>query len=85
MDAVFNPHPIKPGFNVGIGNYTVDPTSPNFNKPCALYKIFVTKTVPSLYRPNPTGDLLNALKDNLGYFYMPMKQAGCTQEFPYGQ
>jgi hypothetical protein len=81
---VFAPHPIQPGTNNGVGNYTLDPTSANFNQSCTLYQNFVNRTVRSLY-PNPTGVLLKALKANLDYFYIPMKQSGCTQEFPYGQ
>jgi unspecific peroxygenase len=82
IDRVFTPHPIQPGANNGVGNYTLDPTSANFNQSCTLYTNFVNRTVRSLY-PNPTGVLLNAVNANLDYFYGPMK-SGCKQIFLYG-
>jgi hypothetical protein len=84
INAVFSAHPIEPGRNEGVGNYVLDPTSADFSDFCLLYTNFVNQTVRSLY-PNPKGPLLNALKQNLDFFFGPLKDQGCTQIFPYGK
>lgn len=83
IERVFNPHPIMPGKNEGVGNYVLDPTSANFSQFCLLYTNFVNDTVRSLY-PSPKGVLLKALNANLDYFYSPLQGSGCSQVFPYG-
>jgi unspecific peroxygenase len=83
ISSVYARHPIQPGKNNGVGNYTLDPTSANFTQFCKLYTNFVNGTVLSLY-PRPTGVLLKALNTNLDYFYSPLNQS-CPQVFPYDQ
>ena len=83
---VYTAHPVQPGKNQGrVNNYVFDPTSGNFNSSgCLSYNNFVNQTVPSLY-PNPTGALRDALNVNLNNFYIPLKDSGCPQLFPFGQ
>lgn len=84
VNAIFSKHPIKPGKNNGVGNYVLDPTSPDLNDTCGLYVDFVNNTVRPLY-PNPKGVLLKALQTNLDYLYQAFRGSGCLQIFPYGQ
>ena len=83
---VFNAHPISPGRNQGgVNNYVVDPTSANLTSSgCLGYRNFVTQIVQPLY-PNPTGALRDALNINLDNFYIPLKDTGCEQVFPFGK
>lgn len=84
IDTVASAHPMKPGANAGqINSYTLDPSSADFTKFCLLYTNFVNETVRSLY-PNPEGDLRDALKMNLKFFYSGLGDSGCNQIFPYG-
>lgn len=53
-------------------------------QPCGIYTKHANVTVPSLY-PNPTGDLLTALKAALETFYVSDVLVNCTQLYPYGQ
>ena len=85
VGAVFSAHPIQPGKNQGgVNNYVVDPTSANFTSGCLAYYNFVNQIVGSLY-PSPTGALRDALNINLDNFYIPLKDLGCPQAFPFGQ
>ncbi|KIJ34055.1 hypothetical protein M422DRAFT_263846 [Sphaerobolus stellatus SS14] len=85
IGQVFLPHPIEPGSNQGaVNTYEVNPNSADFTNFCKLYTDFVNNTVKGLY-PNPTGDLLNALNANLGFFFQPLAGQGCAQVFPFGQ
>jgi unspecific peroxygenase len=84
MRILFNVHPIKPGRNEGGGSYVPDPNSATLGDTCLLYTNFVNQTVRSLY-PEPTGDLLHALNDNLDNFYGPLKESDCSQIFPFGK
>ncbi|EKM76332.1 hypothetical protein AGABI1DRAFT_78772 [Agaricus bisporus var. burnettii JB137-S8] len=78
-------HPIEPGTNVnGVNTYTPDPTSGTLPDKCTLYENHVNRTVRSLY-PNPTGNLLVALKANMHYFYTSVQPKGCKEIFPYGR
>jgi hypothetical protein len=78
-------HPIEPGNNVnGVNTYTPDLTSGKLADKCTLYENHVNRTVRSLY-PNPTGDMLGALKINMHYFYTSVQGKGCKEIFPYGQ
>ncbi|EKM83225.1 hypothetical protein AGABI1DRAFT_118546 [Agaricus bisporus var. burnettii JB137-S8] len=78
-------HPIEPGSNInGVNTYTPDPTSGKLADKCTLYENHVNRTVRSLY-PDPTGDLLDALKINMHYFYTSVQHRGCKEIFPYGQ
>ena len=86
VDIVFGAHPFQPGGNQGgINNYVVDPTSANLNTSgCVAYHNFVNQKVLPLY-PSPTGALRDALNINLDNFYIPHKDTGCPQIFPFGQ
>ena len=86
VEAVFSAHPIQPGKNQGgVNNYVFDPTSANLTSSgCLSYYDFVNQTVRSLY-PNPTGNLRDALNINLDNLYIPHKDTGCPQIFPFGQ
>ncbi|KJA24696.1 hypothetical protein HYPSUDRAFT_161601 [Hypholoma sublateritium FD-334 SS-4] len=76
---IFTPHPIEPGTNNGtLNSYTLDPNSADFSDFCKLYTDFVNVTVRGLY-PNATGPLLNALNQNLDFFFGPLGDQGCTQ------
>ena len=82
MQKVFQAHPIQPGRNQGVGNYVVDPSSPNLSETCLLYTKLVNVTLRSLY-PNPTGALRTALNVNLDYLFSGLRN--CTQVFPFGR
>ena len=86
IGTVFSAHPIQPGKNQGgVNNFVFDPTSANLTSSgCLGYTNFVNQIVRPLY-PNPTGDLRDALNINLDNFYIPLKDTGCTQIFPFGQ
>ena len=86
IETVFSAHPIEPGKNQGgVNNYVLDPTSASLNSSgCLSYDKFVNEIVLSLY-PNPTGALRDALNINLDNFYIPHKDSGCPQIFPFGQ
>lgn len=81
---LFAAHPVMPGENHGVNNYTLVPTSADFSTFCKLYEDFANVTVRSLY-PNPKGVLLRALNQNLDFFYSGIVEPGCAQIFPYGQ
>jgi len=77
-------HPIGPGSNVGrVNNYVLDPSSANLDQFCLMYGNFVNQTVKGLY-PKPTGVLLKALNQNLGFFHGGIG-GDCPQVFPYGK
>lgn len=86
LDFLASAHPIEPGYNVGAGNYTLDPQDPGLTSGiCYLYTKHVNVTVRSLY-PNPTGVLRKALKENLVTFYNAIETTdSCEQVFPYGK
>ena len=76
---IFTPHPIEPGTNTGtLNSFTLDPNSADFTDFCKLYTDFVNITVRGLY-PDATGALLDALNENLGFFFGPLSTRGCTQ------
>lgn len=79
IGKIFSKHPIEPGANNGtLNSYTLDPNSADFSDFCKLYTDFVNITVRGLY-PNATGTLLQALNQNLDFFFSPLQSHGCTQ------
>lgn len=70
--------------NDGSRFFFIDPDRFHIVQFCLLYTNFVNTTVRSLY-PNPKGALRDALNANLNNFFQPMREANCTQIFPYGQ
>lgn len=79
IQQVFLKHPIAPGGNTGtVNSYTPNPNSADFTQFCKLYTDFVNITVRGLY-PTATGDLLDALNTNLGFFFGPLESLGCAQ------
>jgi hypothetical protein len=78
-------HSVEPGTNVsGVNTYTPSLTSATVIDKCKIYEDHVNRTVQSLY-PNPTGDLLDALKVNIRYFFTAVEGKGCKEITPYGQ
>lgn len=76
-------HPVEPGRNVaGVNTYTVDVSTRSLPDKCSQYEGHVNYTSRALY-PNPTGDLLDALRANVHYFYTSVQAVGCA-EIPYG-
>jgi unspecific peroxygenase len=79
---------ICPGHNVaGVSTYECDGSSPeNDIKYCELYYNFVNKIVVKLY-PNPTTDLVAALRTNLHYLWesLGLLETPCLELFPYGK
>jgi len=68
---------ITPGYNNGkVNSFIAQPLTASFDT-CHAYEAFVELVV-QLY-PNTTGDLLNALKTNLHYFYEGFTAANCTE------
>jgi hypothetical protein len=84
--ALIADYPIQVGSNVnGVNTYTPDLSTPQVvDDVCTQYMYQSNHTVRSLY-PHPTGPLLEALKINLGYLFLGVKDKGCTQIFPYGK
>ncbi|KAF7777913.1 hypothetical protein Agabi119p4_3985 [Agaricus bisporus var. burnettii] len=78
-------HPIEPGANIaGVNTYTVDRNAPRLDDKCGIFEYHVNHTLRTLY-PNPTGNLLDAIRANIHYFYTAMEARGCTEIFPYGR
>lgn len=79
VEVIFEAHPVLPGANNGtINSYTVDPNSANLSNGCKAYTDFVDVIVRGLY-PNATGPLLQALNQNLDFFFGAISTSGCTQ------
>jgi len=83
IDVVQGPFPFPPGWNEGVGNFIIQENFPGGSL-CDIYQTFINETVLQLY-PDPEGALLDALKENMQSFYLPMVDQNCTQLFPYGQ
>ncbi|EKM77086.1 hypothetical protein AGABI1DRAFT_115479 [Agaricus bisporus var. burnettii JB137-S8] len=84
-EVVLAAHPIEPGGNInGVNTYTVDPNSPRLPDKCSIYEHHVNYTLRTLY-PNPTGNLLDAIRANVHYFYTSVQERGCTEIYPYGR
>jgi len=87
LGDIFTLAPTFPGRNQGVGNFVLDPTSPDFSTPdvlCQLYLEFANGTVPKLY-PDPTPALRKALNINLDNFFEVVSGGGCTKVFPFGK
>ncbi|EKM83297.1 hypothetical protein AGABI1DRAFT_111729 [Agaricus bisporus var. burnettii JB137-S8] len=78
-------HPLEPGANVaGVNTYTVDRNAPRLDDKCGIFEYHVNTTLRTLY-PNPRGNLLDAIRANIHYFYTSVQARGCTEIFPYGR
>ncbi|XP_006458748.1 hypothetical protein AGABI2DRAFT_190943 [Agaricus bisporus var. bisporus H97] len=83
--VVLSIHPIEPGANIaGVNTYTVDRNAPKLDDKCGIFEYHVNTTLRTLY-PNPTGDLLDAIRANVHYFYTSVQARGCSEIFPYGR
>lgn len=83
--VVLTAHPVEPGRNVnGVNTYTVDASTGTLPDKCSTYEGHVNYTLRALY-PNPTGDLLDAIRANVHYFYTSVQAAGCAEIFPFGK
>ncbi len=83
VGAIFAAHPVPPGANNGtVNSYTVDPNSANLSDACKAYTDFVNIVVRGLY-PDATGPLLQALNQNLDFFFGAISTSGCTQVSPF--
>ncbi|KAF7760371.1 hypothetical protein Agabi119p4_11047 [Agaricus bisporus var. burnettii] len=76
-------HPLEPGTNIaGVNTYTVDRNAPRLDDKCSIFEYHVNHTLRMLY-PNPTGNLLDAIRANIHYFYTSVQARGCSEIFPY--
>ncbi|XP_006456261.1 hypothetical protein AGABI2DRAFT_122173 [Agaricus bisporus var. bisporus H97] len=78
-------HPLEPGANIaGVNTYTVDRNAPRLDNKCGIFEYHINHTLHMLY-PNTTGNLLDAIRANIHYFYASVQARGCSEIFPYSR
>jgi len=82
---VFEPFPVLPGNNEGVGNYVVDPEDPGLVGDGLCYAYYRQSNLTVALYPDPTDELRAAIAQNLANFYSGLGDPTCEQVFPFGQ